>query len=85
VSSIAEHLIEEFAREEHDRWVESKLRDGFIRGDTDDDTAKTRTTLVPYDDRSESEKDKDRAPLIDFIETLKTLGKQLYYIEKESI
>jgi hypothetical protein len=82
--SIPAHVVEEFARAEHARWMASKLRDGFIRGTTNDDKLKTRTTLVPYDDLPETEKNKECAPLIEFSETLKIIGKNLYFNEEEN-
>jgi hypothetical protein len=45
---------------EHERWVEEKLSDGWRYSPTKDLEKKTIPYLVPWDDLSEADKDKDR-------------------------
>ncbi len=52
--------IETMARVEHLRWSWEKRLDNWIYGKTKNNTGKTHPSLIPYDDLSESEKDKDR-------------------------
>ena len=34
---------------QHDAWMEDKLKDGWVFGETKDESAKTHPCLVPYD------------------------------------
>ena len=54
--------VERYARLEHDRWVASKRRDGFVWGLTKDKLLRTHPCVVPWDDPrlTEREKEKDR-------------------------
>jgi hypothetical protein len=45
---------------EHERWMTEKLEDGWRYGEQRDDAKKHHPSLVPYDELSESEKEKDR-------------------------
>jgi serine phosphatase RsbU (regulator of sigma subunit) len=48
------------ARVEHMRWSWEKRLNGWTHGSIKDDIRKTHPSLVPYDDLSETEKEKDR-------------------------
>lgn len=52
--------LEELSRAEHDRWMGSKLADGWTHGATRDDAARRHPDIVPYDALSERIKDLDR-------------------------
>lgn len=52
--------LEELSRAEHDRWMGSKLADGWTFGAVRDDTARLHPDIVPYDDLTERIKDLDR-------------------------
>src|SRR4030042_6296437 len=52
--------VELLAQMEHERWVEEKLSDGWRYSPTKDLEKKTIPYLVPWDDLSEADKDKDR-------------------------
>jgi hypothetical protein len=78
VDEVDLQLIEQFARDEHARWVKNKTTDGWVYGKVRDDKAKVHPLLIGYDELPDSEKDKDRVPLVEFAETLKRLGKILY-------
>lgn len=61
---LPEHLstlAEEMAKNVHEVWAESRMREGWTYGPERDDTKKTHPGLVPYEQLSESEKDYDRA------------------------
>jgi hypothetical protein len=53
--------LEQLARAEHDRYVEMKLADGWRCGPQKDERLKTNPTLVPWEELSEDEREKDRA------------------------
>ena len=48
------------AGEQHRNWMETKLEGGWRRGETKDARRKTHPLLIPYEDLSEFEKQKDR-------------------------
>lgn len=52
--------VEIMAKVEHLRWSWEKRLDGWIYGDVKDSGKKCHPCLVPYDDLSENEKEKDR-------------------------
>ncbi len=62
--SFALHLneeeIETMARVEHIRWSWEKRLNGWTFGSAKDDIKKTHPSLIPYEELSESEKEKDR-------------------------
>lgn len=61
--SFSEEEVEELARLEHDRWVEDKLRQGWRAGDVRDDAGRVHDQLVPWEQLSDEERDKDRDPV----------------------
>jgi serine phosphatase RsbU (regulator of sigma subunit) len=62
--SVALHLndaeIETMAKVEHLRWSWEKRLNGWKYGSNRNETTRTHTSLIPYEDLSESEKAKDR-------------------------
>lgn len=72
--------IEMLAGLEHQRWMEQKLRQGWVYGETRDDRLKKHPSLVPYTDSrlSESEKDKDRNTVTEIPRFLALAGYQIY-------
>jgi serine phosphatase RsbU (regulator of sigma subunit) len=57
---LNEEEIETMARVEHMRWSWEKRLNGWSSGSIKDDNRKTHPSLIPYDQLSESEKEKDR-------------------------
>jgi serine phosphatase RsbU (regulator of sigma subunit) len=57
---LNEEEIETMSRVEHVRWSWEKRLNGWISGNIKDDIKKTHPSLVPYEELSESEKEKDR-------------------------
>jgi len=55
-------MIERLARQEHDRWMEHKRSQGWVFGPAKDGNAKppTHPDLVPWEQLSEFDRDKDR-------------------------
>jgi hypothetical protein len=51
---------EQLSRLEHERWMTENLGGGWRYGEQRDDAKKLHPSLVPYDELSESEKEKDR-------------------------
>jgi len=52
--------VEIMARVEHIRWCWDKIMNGWYYGDVKDSRRKTHPSIIPYEDLSESEKEKDR-------------------------
>ena len=52
--------IETMARVEHIRWCWDKILHGWFYGEIKDSRKKTHSSIIPYEDLSESEKEKDR-------------------------
>jgi serine phosphatase RsbU (regulator of sigma subunit) len=61
---VALHLdteeIETMARVEHIRWCWNKILNGWIYGKVKDERKKTHPSIIPYEELSESEREKDR-------------------------
>jgi serine phosphatase RsbU (regulator of sigma subunit) len=57
---LNEEEIETMARVEHMRWSWEKRLNGWISGNIKDEVKKTHPSLIPYEQLSESEKEKDR-------------------------
>ncbi|MFA4876443.1 MAG: RyR domain-containing protein [Methanoregula sp.] len=60
-----EPYVEKLARMEHDRWMQEKTAAGYKYGKPRDDRwwHKRHPSMVPFDDLSKEEKDKDREPV----------------------
>jgi serine phosphatase RsbU (regulator of sigma subunit) len=57
---LNEEEVETMARVEHMRWSWEKRLNGWTLGEVKDDIKKTHPSLIPYEQLSESEKEKDR-------------------------
>jgi RyR domain len=44
---------------QHEAWMQSKQRDGWVRGPVKDEAQKTHPSLVPFEELSDSEQSKD--------------------------
>lgn len=73
-------LCELIAKNTHDVWAQSRIREGWVYGEMRDDEKKCHPCLVPYEQLPESEKDYDRDTSM---ETLKLVIKLGYKIIKE--
>ncbi len=73
-------LSEQLARNTHEVWAASRLREGWRYGPVRDDARREHPCLVPYEELSEEEKEYDRRTSQ---ETLKLILKLGYKIVKE--
>ena len=70
--------VETLARLEHERWMKEKQDDGWQYGETRDDKKKFHPSLVPYDQLTESEKEKDRDTINQIPKILSLIDFQIY-------
>lgn len=73
-------LSELIAKNTHDVWSESRMKEGWVYGEMRDDEKKHHPCLIPYEDLPESEKEYDRNTSL---QTLKLIIKLGYKIAKE--
>lgn len=52
--------LEQLARHEHDRWIASRVADGWRYGPVRDDAAKVHDQMKPWEELDENNRDKDR-------------------------
>ena len=72
-------LIEILAKNTHEVWAESRIKDGWTYGVNRNDVLKKHPCLLPYEDIPESEKEYDKTISLSIIKLLIKLG---YKIEK---
>lgn len=72
-------LTERIARDVHEVWALSRIREGWKYGEKKDSAAKTTPCLVPYEELPEEEKDYDRNSAL---HTLRLIVKLGYTISK---
>lgn len=71
-------LLEKMSKSEHIRWVDEKLLDGWkYAPGTKNISLKTHPDLIPYEELSESAKEKDRDIVRNLPELLKLTGKKI--------
>ena len=70
--------IEQLAHLEHERWIDYKQNDGWVYGTERNDSKKLHPSLVPYEQLSEAEKEKDRDTIRQIPEILSLIDFQLY-------
>ncbi len=73
-------LSELLAKNTHEVWSVTRIKDGWRYGDHRDDEKKLHPCLMPYEELSESEKEYDRSTSA---ETLKLIIKLGYKIVKD--
>jgi hypothetical protein len=61
--AFAEGEIEKLAPMEHERWCAERTRNGWQYGPTRDDEGRLHPSLVPWDQLTEVDKDRDRNPV----------------------
>jgi hypothetical protein len=69
--------VEELAQLEHDRWVRDKARDGYRHGPKRDDTRRIHPLMVPWEELSEDEREKDRNPMRELPQLLARVGLEI--------
>lgn len=70
-------LTELIAKNVHDVWAESRIREGWTYGETKDSIQKTTPCLIPYEELPEEEKEYDRNTAFETIRLIKKLGYQI--------
>ena len=74
-----DELTEKIARNVHENWALSRVKEGWVYGEERNDFKKTTPCLVPYSDLPESEKEYDRKTAIETLKLMVALG---YKIDK---
>ena len=67
-------LTEKIAKNVHDIWASSRIKDGWVYGEKRDDTKKTTPCLVPYEELEELEKEYDRNTCLGTLKLIMKLG-----------
>lgn len=67
-------LAEIIAKNVHEVWSSSRMKDGWTFGEKRDDTEKKHPCLVPYEELPESEKDYDRQTSLETLKLISKLG-----------
>lgn len=75
-------LVEKMAKNVHDVWAETRIKQKWTYGPERNDGKKTNPCLVPYEDLPDEEKEYDRNTSI---ETLKLIMKLGFQITKDSL
>ena len=67
-------LVEVMAKNVHNVWAESRLKDGWRYGPSRNDELKMHPCLIAYEELSESERDYDRNTAISTLKLIHKLG-----------
>ena len=70
----AEPRVELLARREHERWIAHKLKTGWHYGEERDDAKKLHPSIRPWEELPESEREKDRVPVLRLPEIVAAAG-----------
>ena len=73
-------LVEQMAKNVHEVWAQSRIRQGWSYGKVRSDALKQHPSLIPYEELSEEEKGYDRDTAL---ETLKLISKLGFKISRE--
>lgn len=80
LSPELKELVEVLAKNVHEVWAESRIRQGWKYEKERDDNNKLHPCLIPYEELSEIEKDYDRNTAM---QTLRVIGKLGFKIVKD--
>jgi hypothetical protein len=69
------------AKQEHQRWMNEKIEDGWVYAPIRDDIKKHHPCLVPWDKLSEEVQNEDKKTARNIIEILDGVGYGVYKIE----
>ena len=83
INEIPDIVIEKLAVYEHDEWVHERLASGWTYGEKKNTIEKISPYLVPYNQLSETVKDKDREVIRNIPEVLDRIGMAVY--QKDNI
>jgi len=69
-----EQLVEKMAKDVHDVWAETRIKQGWAYGPERNDEKKAHPCLVPYEDLPDCEKEYDRNTSIGTLKLIMKLG-----------
>lgn len=69
-----EQLAEKMAKNVHEVWAETRIKQGWKYGERRNDELKTHPCLIPYEKLSEEEKEYDRNTSIGTLKLIMKLG-----------
>lgn len=69
-----ETLVEQMAKNVHEVWAETRIKQGWTYGKQRDDKLKTHPCLVPYEELPEDEKEYDRNTALGTLRLITKLG-----------
>ena len=67
-------LVEEMAKNVHEVWAETRIKQGWTYGAERNDERKTHPCLVPYEELPEEEKTYDRNTAVETLKLIMKLG-----------
>ena len=73
-----ESLVEVMAKNVHEVWAETRIKQGWKYGEQRNDELKTHPCLVPYEELSEEEKEYDRNTSVETLKLILKLGFNIY-------
>ena len=73
--------VEILAEMEHERWVDERLKDGWVYGSQRDPDKKISPYLVPWSELTEEVNDWDRNPVRKIPERLESCGLDIYKLQ----
>jgi class 3 adenylate cyclase/tetratricopeptide (TPR) repeat protein len=79
---ISDAQVEELARREHERWNQNHFRNGWIYAPRRDYARKHHPLLVPWENLSESEKEKDRDAIRNLPRLIEKAGFRVRKVEE---
>ena len=74
VRAFSDDEVEFLAREEHDRWIEERMRAGWVYGPTKDEERKISPYLVPWSELDDGIREYDRDPVREIIGLVESAG-----------
>lgn len=69
-----ETLVEQMAKNVHEVWAETRIKQGWTYGEQRDDKLKTHPCLVPYEELPEEEREYDRNTALGTLKLITKLG-----------
>ena len=69
-----DELIENIAKNVHEVWAQSRMKEGWIYGEERNDVLKTHPCLIPYEELPEVEKAYDRDTAFGTLKLITKLG-----------
>ena len=69
-----DELVENIAKNVHEVWAQSRMKEGWIYGEERNDVLKTHPCLIPYEELPEEEKAYDRDTAFGTLKLITKLG-----------